>query len=63
MPSDLVRPAVEEPLRRVVALRLGQAVGVLLRRDLLPMGKVEGDFDERGIGDVHLLVQFSSPQR
>jgi len=38
------RMAVEKPLRRVVVVWLGQAVGVFLSGDFLPVGKVEGDF-------------------
>ena len=54
------RMAVEEPLRRVVAVRLGQAVGVFLGGDFLPVGEVEGDFDEGSVRDIHLLVEFSN---
>ena len=48
--------AVEEPLRRVVAVRLGQAVGIFLGGDFLPVGEVEWNFDQRRIGDINLLV-------
>lgn len=44
--------AVEDPLGGVVGIRLGEAVGVLVDRNLLPMIEVEGDLDERGVGDV-----------
>ena len=46
------RMAVEEPLRRVVAVRLGQAVGVFFGGDFLPVGEVEGDFDQSRVGDT-----------
>ena len=39
------RVAVEQPLRGVVGVGLGQAVGVALGCDLLPVGEVEGDFE------------------
>jgi len=38
--------AVEEPLCRVVTVRLGQAIGVFLGGDFLPVGEVEIDFDQ-----------------
>ena len=38
--------AVEQPLRGVVGIGLGQAVGVALGSDLLPVGEVEGDFSK-----------------
>ena len=44
--------AGEEPLRRVVAVRLGQTVRVLLGGDGLPVGEVEGNFDEGGVSDL-----------
>ena len=53
------RMAVEQPLGRVVAVRLGQAVGIFLGGDFLPVVEVEGDFDQRGVGDTDLLVLFS----
>ena len=52
--------AVEQPLRGVVGVGLGQAVGVALGGDLLPVGEVEGDFDQRGVGDVQLLVDAAN---
>jgi len=37
--------AAEEPLRRVTGKRPGQSVRIPFRRYLLPVLKVEGDFD------------------
>ena len=53
-----LRMAVEEPLRRVVAVRLGQAVWVFLGGDFLPVGEVEGDFDKVCIRNLQLLIEF-----
>jgi hypothetical protein len=39
-----LRVAVEDPLGRVVAVGVGEAVGILLFCNLLPVIKVEGDF-------------------
>jgi hypothetical protein len=36
--------AVEDPLGGVVGVGLGEAVGILLGSDLLPVVEVEGDF-------------------
>lgn len=41
------RLAVEKPLRRVVRMRLRQAVRVSFGGDSLPVGEVEGDFSKR----------------
>ncbi len=55
-----VRVALEEPLGRVVAVGFGEAVRVFLGGDLLPAFEVERDFDERGVGDVQLLVDSAN---
>ena len=44
--------ALEEPLRRVVRVGIGQAVGVLFVGDFLPVVEVEGDFRKRCISDL-----------
>ena len=54
-----LRVAVEKPLGRVVAVGLGQTVGVFLGGDFLPVLEVEGDFDESSVCDIKLLVNFS----
>ena len=51
--------AVEEPLRRVVAVRLGQAVWVFLGGHFLPMGKVEGDLYKCRVSNGEFLVNMA----
>ena len=41
-----LRVTVKNPLGRVVGVGLRQAVGIAFGGDLLPVGEVEGDFDE-----------------
>jgi hypothetical protein len=48
--------AVEDPLRRIIAVRPGQAVRVSAGRYRLPTGKVERHFHERRIRDSEFLV-------
>ncbi len=58
--------AVEQPLRGIVGIGLGQAVGVFLGRNLLPMGEVEGNLYKGRIGDIELLIDpphFASERR
>ena len=50
--------AVEEPLRRVVAVWLGQAVRVFLGGDLLPVGEVEGDFNNYRCRNSQILINL-----
>jgi hypothetical protein len=52
-----LRTPVEEPLRRVVRLRLGEPVGVLLRRDPLPMIAIVSNTEEGAVCDTELLVK------
>ena len=47
-----LRVTVKDPLGRVVGVGLRQAVGVAFGGDLLPVGEVEGNFDEGGVGDI-----------
>ncbi len=45
---------IEKPLGRVAGIGLGQAIGVFLGGNFLPVGEIKGDFCERHIGDVNL---------
>ena len=51
---------VEQPLRRVAGKRLRQSVRIFLRRHLLPVRKVEGNFDKRCVRDLQLLVNLAN---
>ena len=51
---------VEEPLSGVVGVGVGEAVGVPLVGDLLPVIEVEGNLDEGGVGDVEFLVDLAN---
>ena len=46
------RVAAEEPLRRVVGVRLWETVRVLLVGDLLPVGEIEGHLCDGVVCDV-----------
>ena len=48
--------AVEYPLGRIIGVGFGQAVGVFFLCDFCPVVEVERDFDQRGVGDIQLLV-------
>ena len=50
---------MKEPLGRVVGVGLGQAIGVLFLGGFGPVGEVEGNFDQGGVGDIELLVNAS----
>ena len=52
--------AVEQPLGGVVGVRFGQAVGVSLGGDLLPVVQIERNLDESCIRDVELLIDFAN---
>ena len=52
--------AVEDPLCGVVGIGFGETVGVAFGGDLGPVVEVEGDFDESGVGDIQLLVEFAN---
>ena len=53
------RMSVEKPLRRVVRMRLRQAVRVFLGGDSLPVDEVERNFRQRLICDLDRLVNSS----
>ena len=55
-----LRVALEEPLGRVVAVGLGEAVRVLLGGDLLPVLEVEGDLREKTVLNTGLIVQLTN---
>ena len=46
--------AVEDPLRWVVGVGLRQSVRIRSIRYAAPVIEVEGNFDQRGVGDVDL---------
>ena len=52
------RMAVKDPLGGIVGVRAGEAVGVLLLGNFLPVVEVEGGFGEGGVGDFEALVDF-----
>lgn len=49
---------VEQLLRRVVGVGLGEAVGVLFTGDGLPVGEVEGDLDEGSAVTIQVLTSL-----
>ena len=55
----LCRMSMENPLRRVVGVRLGQAVGIFLLSYFCPIVEVERDFDHCVCSDIEFLVYFS----
>ena len=54
-----LRMAIEKPLGWIAGKGLWQAVRIFLRRDLLPVRKIEGNFDETFTSDFCALVTSS----
>ena len=50
------RVAVEQPLGRVVRMRLGQPVRIAFRRNLPPIIEIEGDLDQGCVRNVEFAI-------
>ena len=50
------RMAVEDPLSGIIGIRMGEAVGVMLHGDPVPVIEVEWNLDQGCIGNVQLLI-------